>query len=40
MIKITDIILLVLALIYLGFSIWYSITMDKILNDIKKETKK
>jgi len=37
MVKITDIILLVLALIYLGFSIWYSITMDKIINDIKKK---
>jgi len=39
MIKITDIILLILALIYLGFSIWYHIAMNKIVNDIKNETK-
>lgn len=39
MIKITDILLLIIALVYLGYSIWYNIQMDKILNDIKKITK-
>ena len=39
MIKIADILLLIIALVYLGYSIWYNIRMDKILNDIKKITK-
>jgi len=39
MIKMTDILLLIIALVYLGYSIWYDIQMDKILNDIKKITK-
>ena len=39
MIKITDILLLIIALVYLGYSIWYNIQMNKILNDIKKTTK-
>ncbi len=39
MIKITDILLLIIALVYLGYSIWYYIQMDKILNNIKKITK-
>ena len=38
MITIADICLLIIALIYLGFSIWYNTQMDKILNDIKKIT--
>ena len=39
MIKITDILLLIIALVHLGYSIWYNTQMDKILNDIKKITK-
>jgi len=39
MIKITDILLLIIALVYLGYSIWDNIQMDKILNDIEKTTK-
>lgn len=35
----TNVLLLIIALVYLGYSIWYSIKMDKILNDIKKITK-
>ena len=38
MMKITDILLLTIALIYLGYSIWYNTQMDKIVNDIKKIT--
>lgn len=39
MITIEDILLLIIALIYLGYSIWYNNRMDEILNDIKKITK-
>ena len=30
MIKITDILLLIIALVYLGFAIWYWIGMNKL----------
>ena len=39
MIEIADILLLTIALLYLGYSIWYSRKMDEILNNIKKITK-
>ena len=39
MLKITDILLLIIALVYLGYAIWYSVQMNKIANDIKNITK-